>query len=50
MRFLREKGVTGGGKRSAGGIQFPLLVLRLEDKEKILEMFRNLYGEADTCL
>jgi len=50
LRFLREKGVTGGGKRSAGGIQFPLLVLRLEDKEKILEMFRNLYGEADTCL
>ncbi|HDI74631.1 MAG: hypothetical protein DRJ52_04315 [Thermoprotei archaeon] len=41
LSYLRERGVTGGGKRRAGAIQFPILTLRLKDLKNLEEFIEQ---------
>jgi len=45
LDYLKNHGVTGGGKDRAGGIQFPLLTLREADIDKIGKVVQSMLSK-----
>lgn len=48
LNILKKEGVKGGGKRTAGGIQFPILTIRFDDLDKLINMFDQELNKLDT--